>query len=190
MTERPAAGRPAPEDDATLFQTQRTREGGAQRSLMQPLAIGGLKTITGYTLLDAIGQGAFAEVWKAKQERTGKLVAIKFFTSRGEVDWASLEREIARLITLDKHPHIVSLLDADLKGEPPWIAMELLEAGSLKDRVKAGEPVAPAQAAQWMEEIASALAFVHAKGILHCDLKPGNVLLDERGTVRVVDFGQ
>ncbi len=117
-------------------------------------------------------------------------MAVKVFTRRKGVNWIFLQREVARLIRLDKHPHIVSLLDADLTGEPAYYVMDFLEAGPLDQFVNPANPAPVEKAAKWMEEIAEALAYVHSKGLIHCDLKPANILLDEAGHVRVADFGQ
>jgi WD40 repeat protein/serine/threonine protein kinase len=146
--------------------------------------------IAGYVLVKTIGKGAFAEVWKAWQTRTHKWVAVKVFIQKTGVNWLFLQREVERLIRLDKHPHIVSLLDADLEGELPYYVMDYMEGGSLEQFVDPKRAVAPARAALWMEEMAQALAYVHSKGMIHCDLKPANVLLDEEGHVRLADFGQ
>ncbi|HVA65351.1 MAG TPA: serine/threonine-protein kinase [Elusimicrobiota bacterium] len=146
--------------------------------------------IAGYILTQALGRGAFAEVWKAWQIRTRKQVAIKVFTQRKGVNWLFLQREVERLVTLDKHPHIVSLLDADLTGDPAYYAMDFLAAGSLERFVDPANPAPVGEAARWMEEVAQALAYVHSKGLIHCDLKPANILLDEGGHIRVADFGQ
>ncbi|MFA5137802.1 MAG: serine/threonine-protein kinase [Elusimicrobiota bacterium] len=146
--------------------------------------------IPGYVLTQTLGRGAFAEVWKAWQSRTRKWVAVKVFTQRRGVNWVFLQREVERLIRLDKHPHIVSLLDADLDADPAYYVTDLMEGGSLERFVEKGEPATIETAARWMREIADALAYVHSKGLIHCDLKPANVLLDEQGHVRVADFGQ
>ncbi len=106
--------------------------------------------LSGYFLTALIGQGAYAQVWKAWQVRTGKYVAVKVFTQPGGVNWVVLRREVERLIRLDKHPHVVSLLDADLAVTPAYIVMELLEFGSLDSFVKRGESVAVERAARWM----------------------------------------
>jgi WD40 repeat protein/serine/threonine protein kinase len=146
--------------------------------------------IPGYVLVKTIGKGAFAEVWKGWQTRTHKWVAVKVFIQKTGVNWLFLQREVERLIRLDKHPHIVSLLDADLEGEVPYYVMDYMEGGSLEQFVDPKRAVEPARAALWMEEMAQALAYVHSKGMIHCDLKPANVLLDEEGHVRLADFGQ
>jgi serine/threonine protein kinase len=117
-------------------------------------------------------------------------VAVKIFASKTGVNWLLLQQEIERLIRLDKHPNVVSLLDADLACATPFYAMEFMEAGSLEGFVDPLRPVPPETAARWMEEIGQALSFVHSKGIIHCDIKPANILLDAEGRVRVADFGQ
>ncbi|MBI5200914.1 MAG: protein kinase, partial [Elusimicrobia bacterium] len=146
--------------------------------------------IDGYTLTARLGAGAYGEVWKAWQKRTGKWVAVKVFPRRHGVDWLLLQREVERLIKLDKHPHVVSLLDADLTGDLPYFAMEYMEGGALTRFVDSKNRATPEQAAEWAEQIAHALCYVHTKGVLHCDLKPANILLDDQGRVRVADFGQ
>jgi hypothetical protein len=137
-----------------------------------------------------MGRGAFSQVWKAWQVRTHKWVAMKVFLDRGGVNWLFLQREMERLIRLDKHPHIVSLLDADLAGEQAYYVMDLMGGGSLEQFVDPAHPAPAEKASVWMEEIAQALAYVHSKGLIHCDLKPANILLDEEGHIRVADFGQ
>ncbi|MBI5881701.1 MAG: protein kinase [Elusimicrobia bacterium] len=150
----------------------------------------GAPNIPGYVLTSPLGRGAYAQVWKAWQSRTRKWVAVKVFLERTGVNWILLQREVERLIRLDKHPHVVSLLDAELTGEIPFYVMDFLEKGSLERFVHPASAVAPELASRWMREMAEALSYVHCKGLVHCDLKPANVLLDEEGRIRVADFGQ
>jgi len=147
-------------------------------------------TIPGYTLTDPLGRGTFATAWQGVQTRTGKPVAIKVFHQSSGVNWLFLRREVERLVRLDKHPHVVSLLDADLGHDPPYYVTDLMEGGSLEKFVEPAKPAVSTQVAGWADEIAQALSFVHGKGIIHCDLKPANILLDSEGRVRVADFGQ
>ncbi|MEK7474782.1 MAG: ATPase, T2SS/T4P/T4SS family [Candidatus Coatesbacteria bacterium] len=192
MTEPATPRTPPPDDfDGTLRQTDEAV--GKTRDLSVPTGVeqqANAPRIAGYVLTALLGQGAYAQVWKAWQVRTRKWVAIKCFLARGGVNWMLLQREMERLIRLDKHPHIVSLLDADLTADPAWYALDLLEAGSLEQYVDPAKLVGVDSAAKWMEEIAEALSYVHTKGIIHCDLKPANVLLDDMGHARVADFGQ
>jgi len=174
--------------DGTLVQS-----GEAQARARDASAAGAEATtphIPGYTLAQPLGRGTFATAWQGVQTRTGKPVAIKVFHQSSGVNWLFLRREVERLVRLDKHPNVVSLLDADLGHDPPYYVTDLMEGGSLEKWVDPARPATCAQAAQWLGEIAQALSFVHGKGIIHCDLKPANVLLDGEGRVRVADFGQ
>jgi len=180
-----------PQGDATEIQPEDSKL--ASGKLSTPVEVEkhpSAPEIPGYILVSQIGQGAYAQVWKAWQTRTRKWVAIKVYIQTTGVNWLFLQREVERLIKLDKHPHIVSLLDADLNANPPYYVMDHMAGGALDQFVGSGKPASPGKAAEWMLEICRALAFVHSKGLIHCDLKPANILLDEEGHVRVADFGQ
>ncbi|NOT02905.1 MAG: protein kinase, partial [Phycisphaerales bacterium] len=153
-------------------------------------AAAGAPRVPGYNTVELLGKGAYGEVWRAEQVRTSKQVALKLFVQRQGLDWIFLQREVERLVRLDRHPHIVTLLDTDLASEPPFYAMDLIEGGSLEQFVGEGKRVPVARALRWTEQICDALTYVHGKGLIHCDLKPANVLVDEQDNVRVVDFGQ
>lgn len=146
--------------------------------------------VPGYLLTRPLGRGPQAEVWKALQERTGKWVAVKVFTDREAFDWEALRANTERLVRLDRHPNVVSLLDADLAADPPYFAMDLMEDDSLARRLASGEPVSQADAVSWLEDAARALAYIHGKGLLHGGLKPANILIDEQGRARISDLGQ
>jgi hypothetical protein len=128
-------------------------------------------------------------VWQAVRVGTGQDVALKIFTSPGRLDWRYLQREVDRLLRVAEHPHIITLLDANFQHTPPFFAMALLRRGSLAEQCSCDFDDVD-RAATWFEQMASALEFAHGKGLMHCDLKPGNVLLDEEGHVRLADFGQ
>ncbi len=146
--------------------------------------------LTGYVLTEPLGAGAYGLVWRGWQVRTRKEVAVKVFTQRTGLDWIFLQREVERLTRLDRHPHIVTLLDTNLDEEPPFYVMDLIEGGALNRWVNRESPADPLTALRWMEQICDALNYVHAKALIHCDLKPANILVDGRDFVRVVDFGQ
>ncbi len=163
--------------------------------------------VRGYRLLERLGKGTFGSVWLGKNLRTGAEVAVKLFNHHIGADWEYLRREIECLLNVAKHPHVVTLLDADFTHKPPFYTMELM-AGSLEGEIKKirerklGSPKTVEEeiawvhwddmerASRWFEEMARGLAYVHGKGFLHCDLKPANVLLDDEDHVRIVDFGQ
>ena len=146
--------------------------------------------VPGYVLTRPLGRGPQAEVWKALQERTGKWVAVKVFTDREAFDWEALRANTERLVRLDRHPNVVSLLDADLAAEPPFFAMDLMEDDSLARRLASGEPVSQEDAVSWFEDAARALAYIHGKGLIHGGLKAANILIDEQGRARISDLGQ
>ncbi|MCH7597082.1 MAG: protein kinase [Planctomycetes bacterium] len=144
----------------------------------------------GYVLTEPLGEGAYGQVWRAWQIRTRKEVAVKVFMQRSGLDWIFLQREVERLARLDRHPHIVTLLDMALDEEPPFYVMDVIEGGALQAFVSPETRADPERATTWMAQICDALSYIHAKGLIHCDLKPANILVDGRDQVRVVDFGQ
>lgn len=147
--------------------------------------------LPGYVVTRRLGVGAYGQVWQAVRVGAGQDVAIKIFTSPGRLDWRYLQREVDRLLRVAEHPHIVTLLDANLQNDPPFYVMALLRSGSLANLCREGCPAADIErSARWLEQLVSALDFAHGKGLLHCDIKPANVLLDEEDNVRLVDFGQ
>lgn len=145
--------------------------------------------VPGYTLGRQIGAGAFGTVWQAVEQNTGKHVAIKFYTHRRGLDWALLNREVEKLATLHNSRDVVRLLQVGWTAEPPYYVMEYLPQGSLAARLERG-PLDPGEAARLAGGIARALSCAHEAGILHCDLKPANVLLDTELAPRLADFGQ
>ncbi len=147
--------------------------------------------LPGYVVTRLLGVGSYGQVWQAVRVGAGQDVAIKIFTSPGRLDWRYLQREVDRLLRVAEHPHIVTLLDANLQNVPPFYVMALLRSGSLAKLCREGCPAADIErAARWFEQLVRALEFAHGKGLLHCDIKPANVLLDEEDNVRLVDFGQ
>ncbi|MFT5302408.1 MAG: serine/threonine protein kinase [Mariniblastus sp.] len=146
--------------------------------------------VPGYKLNRFVGSGAYGEVWSAKDLKTGRKVAIKFYTRRTQADVQLLAQEVQKLVVLSNDSYVVGLLDVGWDASPPYFVMDYIESGSLEDRLKQGEPLATSEAVHLFQQIATGMMHLHAKGILHCDLKPGNVLLDEAGKPRVADFGQ
>jgi serine/threonine protein kinase len=145
--------------------------------------------VPGYTLLRSLGGGAFGTVWLASEDNTGKQVAIKFYTHQRGLDWSLLNREVEKLAVLYTSRHIVRLIDVGWNSEPPYYVMEYLASGSLATHLAAG-PLPVNEAVRIAEGVLSALVHAHGSGILHCDLKPANVLLDSEFEPRLCDFGQ
>ena len=142
--------------------------------------------ISGYELHEILGTGAFGRVYRATQKSTDQTVAVKVLYSVTD----SFREEVKKLSLVSDHPNIVTLVDADLDMEPPYFVTPYLP-GSLSEHVpKVPQESDVKRVAKWFEEIAGALQFVHGRGILHCDLKPANILLGEDDQPRLVDFGQ
>lgn len=183
MTARPDASHP--DRDETLIQDEEQRRSALRRSRGSDLP----PAIPGYRLIRELGRGAYGEVWLGSDENTGREVAIKlFFRDRG-IDWPLLRREVGKLVQAVTERRIVQLLQVGWEAERPYYVMEYLEGGSLADRLE-HRTFAPEETADFMQQIAEGLVFLHGKAILHCDLKPANVLLDSGGQVRLADFGQ
>ncbi|MDB4368287.1 protein kinase, partial [Mariniblastus sp.] len=134
--------------------------------------------------------GAYGEVWSAINEKTGRSVAIKFYTRGSKSGVKMLAQEVEKLAVLSNDSYVIGLLDVGWEADPPYYIMDFIESGSLEDRLKGGGTLSVNESVQLFQEIAIGMASLHDKGILHCDLKPGNVLLDQNGKPRVCDFGQ
>lgn len=147
-------------------------------------------SVPGYELRRLLGTGAYGEVWVAVDQNTGRQVAIKFFAHRGGLDWPLLSREVERLAFLSADRYVVQLLDVGWDANPPYYVMEYVERGSLEHLLKNSGALSPAKAVEMFQEIAVGLLHAHAKGVLHCDLKPANILLDQDNKPRLADFGQ
>lgn len=161
-----------------------------QRAMDMSLQRGAPPTqVPGYESEQFLGAGAYGEVWVAVERNTGRRVAIKFYAHRGGLDWSLLSREVEKLAFLFADRYVVQLLGVGWDADPPFFIMEYMENGSLADRIEAG-PLPVDEAISLFHDVAMGLVHAHGKGVLHCDLKPANVLLDQDGKPRLADFGQ
>lgn len=144
----------------------------------------------GYEVQRCLGTGAYGEVWVATDRTTGRRVAIKFYLHRGGLDWTLLSREVEKLVFLSADRYVVQLLDVGWHAEPPYYVMEYIENGSLEELLNERGALPPDEAVALLREIAVGLTHAHGKGVLHCDLKPANILLDQDRRPRLADFGQ
>jgi len=158
--------------------------GGAwDRWLVPGAAVGG------YELVREIGRGGFGVVWEARDLRRGGSVAFKAVRAGGaaSVREERLLRE-AEVAARLAHPNVVALREVGRTEQGPYLVLELLRGRTLADRLAAG-PLGAAEAVAIGVEVAKAVAYAHARGVVHRDLKPGNVFLCEGGAVKVFDFG-
>ncbi|MCX4626586.1 serine/threonine-protein kinase [Streptomyces sp. NBC_01443] len=142
-----------------------------------------------YRLEKRLGRGGMGTVWRASDELLGRPVAVKELHVDGGADAKAALRE-ARTVAQVRHPHVVVVHDVVEHDGRPHIVMELVDGGSLAERLGAEGPLTPAETARTGLAMLGALTAAHARGVLHRDVKPANVLM-EAGTGRVVltDFG-
>ena len=148
-----------------------------------------------YHLISALGNGGMGTVWLAEDDILSRRVAVKEVSPPAEM--TEREREMLRERTLREartaarlsHPNVVTIYDVVEDDGRPWIVMELIPSRSLRDLVEADGPLTAQQAAGVGLQILAALRAAHALGIMHRDVKPGNVLVDAGGRAVLADFG-
>jgi formylglycine-generating enzyme required for sulfatase activity/serine/threonine protein kinase len=144
-----------------------------------------------YVVLDKLGEGGMGVVLRARHRRMKRTVAIKVLSSAamkqaGAVD--RFHREVEAVAKLS-HPNIVTAYDADEHRGMHYLAMEYVEGHDLASVVKEHGPLPVQQAVECILQAARGLQYAHSKGIVHRDIKPGNLLLDKEGTVKILDMG-
>lgn len=144
-----------------------------------------------YRLLAPIGIGASSQVFAAVDARLGRRVAVKALHPTLAVDESFLRRfrAEARLAASLDHPHVMRVFDWGEEPAGPYLVLELLLGGSLRAMLDTGARLTHAQTARIGAEAAAGLAYAHRRGIIHRDIKPGNLLFDEEGHLRIADFG-
>ena len=148
--------------------------------------------IKGYRFLKKLGTSSHSSVYLAEREKTGVKMVLKVLRQIVDVNDESIAafdrflQEYEMIADID-HPNIVSIYDLGVADDHAHIAMEYLDAGDLRQRI--GEKIYASVAVKYLREIASALARIHSVGILHRDLKPGNIMLRRDNSIALIDFG-
>lgn len=166
--------------DLTKFQAQHLLQGKGKA-----LVLGS------YTVLDKIGAGGMGQVFKAQHERMDRVVAIKLLppgVMRNAMAVARFAREVKSAAKL-LHPNIVTAFDADQANGNHFLVMEYVEGCDLSALVKTQGPLSVPHAVEYILQAARGLEFAHKKGVIHRDIKPGNLLLSTEGTVKILDMG-
>lgn len=143
-----------------------------------------------YQITEKIGSGGMATVFKARQPRLERDVAIKVMHQNISQDTnflARFERE-ARIVASLDHPNIVPIYDYDEHQGQPYLVMKYVKGYTLKDILRA-EPIETGDILRVLTAVGSALDFAHKRGVLHRDIKPSNIIIDERGDAYLMDFG-
>jgi beta-lactam-binding protein with PASTA domain/predicted Ser/Thr protein kinase len=144
-----------------------------------------------YRVISRVGSGGMAEVYCAEDSQLGRRVAVKLLHERFAQDEEFVERfrrEASSAASLS-HANIVSVYDRGEWGGTYYIAMEYLDGRSLDSIVREEAPLEPSRALEIIEQVLRAARFAHRHGVVHRDLKPHNVIIDEEGRVKVTDFG-
>ncbi len=144
-----------------------------------------------FEILEKVGQGAMGVVYKARDPFIGRLVALKTITTGLTEDPVLLQRfyQEARSAGALEHPNIVTIYELGKEGETPFIAMQFLEGESLDKLLERGSAVTLSQKISFIVYVCRALEYAHKRGVVHRDIKPGNVMVTTDGAVKVVDFG-
>ncbi|HEY4389233.1 MAG TPA: serine/threonine-protein kinase, partial [Ktedonobacteraceae bacterium] len=162
-----------------------TRE---QRSVLQTLDACDFRLAT-YRLLTLLGTGGFAQVYLGEQRVSGERVAIKLLHAGvGSARKARFSAEAALHVRL-RHPHIIAARSYEEQGHTPFLVLEYAACGTMRKYVPAGTRLPLSSVVSIVKQVASALHYLHERGIVHRDVKPENLLIQEDGQVMLSDFG-
>ena len=147
------------------------------------------KTINGFELKRLLGEGGMSEVWLAENE-IHKQAAIKIMKPRSFAP--NIEKRFrteAEIMVRLNHPNIRKVFGYGSIDKRPAIIMEYISGEDLSVRIKQGQRFSEAELEKWWNQLVDALNYTHAQGIVHRDIKPGNIFVDPKGDIKLVDFG-
>lgn len=142
-----------------------------------------------YRLTGRIDEGGAGEVWQARDERLDREVAIKILGPNADDAFRERFADEARRAASVLHPNVVTVFDEGRDGADAFMVMELVRGRTLRDVIADRGPLRPHEAARIVAQIGAALDAAHEAGVIHCDVKPANVIVDQQGTAKLTDFG-
>ena len=153
------------------------------------------QTLGRYKVLSILGQGGMGVVWRGHDDKLKRDVALKILTrsSKGGGNIGGISADLfmqeARAVAKLQHPAVVSIFEVAEDNGQVFLALELMEGGTLKEYIERMGPIPPRQLFDWMVGPAKAMALAHQRGIIHRDVKPGNLMFDDHGHLKLMDFG-
>ncbi len=185
LDEELTAWQAAAADLGDQFETTPAKESGENVTPHTATASLSLPHVAGYEILDELGRGGMAVVYRARDQRLNRLVAIKVLRDRHDDSDANLRRFLteAQFVARLQHPHIVQVYEVGEHHGRPYLAFEYVDGGTLAEQLR-GQPWPAREAAQLVETLSRAVQFAHDRGVLHRDLKPGNILLQQEDVSR------
>lgn len=142
-----------------------------------------------YRLVSRVDEGGAGEVWRGRDERLDRDVAVKLLGHGADAAFRERFTEEARRAATISHPNVVTVFDQGQDGPDAYMVMEYIRGRTLREVTAERGPLTLQEATRIVAQVAEALDAAHAAGVLHCDVKPSNVILDDRGTAKLADFG-
>ena len=163
-------------------------DGGSLRRDTTLRSAGG--RIGNYLILGEIARGGMGVIYKARQEPVDRVVALKMILSGQHASDQQIKRFYSEAQASAKlnHPSIVPIYEVGQLDGCPYFSMEFIDGDSLADKIR-DRPLTSRQAAEYLQELAEAIAYAHDSGVLHRDIKPSNVLINGQNRVKITDFG-
>ena len=144
-----------------------------------------------YEIIEEIGKGGMATVYRAYQPQADRFVAVKVIHRALAIEAGGMERfeREARLVTRLEHPYLLPVYDVSVDTDPPYIVMRYMEGGTLKDVLRRSKTIPIPEIHHMMKQVGDALDYAHRQGVVHRDIKPTNIMIDEDGNAFLTDFG-
>ncbi len=142
-----------------------------------------------YRLIERIDEGGAGEVWRARDEKLDRDVAIKLLGADADDAFRARFADEARRAAAVVHPNVVTVFDEGRDGADAFMVMELVPGKTLREIVAERGPLPPHEVSRLIKQVAGALDAAHAAGVVHCDVKPANVIVDPVGVAKLTDFG-